>query len=70
MEQYSAVKKMNYAICRKMDGARNSHLEWGKPDPEKQMLYVFSYWGVLLLKALDIYIPIKVTTEVRQLVRG
>jgi hypothetical protein len=27
MEQYSAVKKMNYAICRKMDGARNSHLE-------------------------------------------
>ena len=45
---YSAIKKeWNNAICRNMDGPRDCHTEWSKPDRERQISYVTTYrWNL------------------------
>ena len=40
-------KKWNNAICRNMDGPRDCHTEWSKPDRERQISYVTTYrWNL------------------------
>ena len=40
-------KKWNNAICRNMDGPRDCHTEWSKPDRERQISYVTTYrWNI------------------------
>ena len=46
MEYYSAVKRNN-AICHNIDGLRNDHTEWSKPDRERQISYEITYmWNL------------------------
>ena len=40
-EYYSAIKKeQNNAICSNMDGPRDDHTEWSKPDRERQIYHL------------------------------
>ena len=41
------LKKYNSEIHRLMGKARNSHSEWGNPDPERQPTNVFSHVWIL-----------------------
>lgn len=41
LDFYSALNEKDF--CRETDQAGNNHSEWGNPDPEIQMLHVFSY---------------------------
>ena len=43
MEYYSAIKEWNNAICSNMDGPRDYHTKWSKPDREKQISYDITY---------------------------
>ena len=43
-EYYSAIKKeWNNAICSNMDGPRDHHTKWSKPDIERQIPYDITY---------------------------
>ena len=45
MEYYSAIKKNG--ICHNMDGPRDCHTEWSKPDTEIKISYGIIYmWNV------------------------
>ena len=48
MEYYSAIKKeWNNAICSNMDGPRDYHSKWNKPDRERQISYDIAYtWNL------------------------
>ena len=48
MEYYSAIKnKWNIAICSNMDGPRDYHTKWSKPDRERQISYDMTYiWNL------------------------
>ena len=47
MENYSAIKKENNAICSNMDKTRDSHTKWGKSEREKQIPYDITYmWNL------------------------
>ena len=39
----SHKKEWNNAICSNMDGPRDYHTEWSKPDRERQILYDITY---------------------------
>ena len=44
MEYYSAIKKeWDNAICSNMDGPRDYHTKWSKPDRERQIPYDITY---------------------------
>ena len=46
MKYYSAIKKENNAICSNMDGPRDYHIKWRKPD-KRQILYNIAYmWNL------------------------
>ena len=36
IEYYSAIKEWNNAICSNMDGPRDYHNKWSKPEKDKQ----------------------------------
>ena len=62
MEYYTAEKKQwHLEICRQMGRARKHHIEWGNPDPERQLSYVFTHKWFLDIKqrkaSLQITIP-------------
>ena len=41
MEYYLAIKKVrNSAICSHMERSRDCHIEWSKPEREKQISYI------------------------------
>ena len=42
VEYYSAIKK-NKIICSNMDGPRDYHTKWSKPDRERQISYDITY---------------------------
>jgi hypothetical protein len=42
----------NYVICRKMDGTRDHHVKWNKPD-EKDKYHMFPFMWNLVLKIND-----------------
>ena len=47
MEYYSAIKKeWNNAICSNMDGPRDYHTKWSKPDRERQISYITHMWNL------------------------
>ena len=47
MEYYSAIKKeWNNAICSNMDGPRDYHIKWRKPDRESQISYDITYMWI------------------------
>ena len=48
MECYSAIKKEgNNAICSNMDGPRDYHTKWSKPERERQISYDMTYmWNL------------------------
>ena len=40
-------KKWNNALCSNMDGPRDCHTEWSKPDRDRQISYVTTYrWNL------------------------
>ena len=44
---YTHKKEQNCAICRDMDGPRDSHTEWSKSEREKQISYNIAYmWNL------------------------
>ena len=46
-EYYSAIKKWKNAICSNMDGPRDYHTKWSKPDRERQISYAITYmWNL------------------------
>ena len=47
MEYYSAGKKWNREICRKMDGSRRNHSERGNPVAKRQTWYVLTHKWIL-----------------------
>ena len=47
LEYYSAIKKeWNNAIHSNMDGLRDYHTKWSKPDREKQISYDIAICGI------------------------
>ena len=48
MEYYLAIKKeWNNAICSNMDGPRDYHTKWNKPDKERQISWDITYmWNL------------------------
>ena len=43
----SHKKEQNWVICRDMDGPRDCHTEWSKPEREKQISYINTYmWNL------------------------
>ena len=48
VEYYSAIRKeWNNAICSNMDGFRDYHAKWSKPDKERQISYDITYtWNL------------------------
>ena len=43
----SHKKEWNWVICRDLDGPRDCHTEWSKPEREKQMSYINAYmWNL------------------------
>ena len=43
----SYKKEWNNAICSNMDGPRDYHTKWSKPDRERQLLYDITYtWNL------------------------
>ena len=43
----SHKKEWNNAICRNMDGTRDYHTKWSKPDRERQISYDITYmWNL------------------------
>ena len=59
MEYYSAVKKNRYAICSNMDGPRDDHTKWSKPDKERQILYDITYMWNLKKKKIQMNLFMK-----------
>ena len=49
----SHKKEWNYAICSNMDGSRNYHTKWTKPDRERQISYDVTYMWNLKKKKKD-----------------
>ena len=48
MEYYSAIKRMNNAICSNMDETRQSHAKSSKSKKERQIPYDFtSMWNLI-----------------------
>ena len=43
MENYSAIKKWNFAICNSMDGLGGYYAQWNKLDRKRQILYDITY---------------------------
>ena len=39
----SHKKEQDWVICRDMDGPRDCHTQWSKPEREKQVLYINAY---------------------------
>ena len=47
MEYYSAIKKeWNNAIWRNMNGPRDYHTKWSKPDRERQIYDIAYMWNL------------------------
>ena len=46
MEYYSAIKGINSAICRNMDGLRDCHTEWSMSEREKQIYNIAYMWNL------------------------
>ena len=43
----SHKKEWNNAICRNMDGSRDYHIKWSKPERERRMSYDTAYmWNL------------------------
>ena len=43
----SHKKEQKWVICRDVDGPRDCHIEWSKPEREKQILYINAYiWNL------------------------
>ena len=57
MEYYSAIKKeWNNAIYNSVDGPRDYHTKWSKPDRERQIPYDITYmWNLKYDKSELIY---------------
>ena len=39
-------KEWNFAIWDNMDGSEGNYDQWNKSKKERQMLYVFTYYGI------------------------
>ena len=62
MVYYSAInKEQNNAIYSNMDGPRDRHTEWSKPDREKQILYDVSYFGIKKMIEMNLFMKQKQT---------
>ena len=46
MEYYSAIKKLNNAICSIMDGPRDCHQVFSKSDRERQIYAIICMWNL------------------------
>ena len=47
MEYYSAIKRQTNVICSNMDGVRDSHSKWSKPEVKRQIPYKVTYlWNL------------------------
>jgi len=46
MEYYPALKRVNEAVCNNMDGPRDSHTKWSKPDREIQIYIIAYMWDL------------------------
>ena len=57
MEYYLAIKKeWNNAICSNMDGPTDSHIEWGKSDRERHILYDITYmWNLKNMVQMNLF---------------
>ena len=47
MEYYSAIKKNETAPCSYMDGPRDYHTKWNKPEKNKYMTHT---WNLIFFK--------------------
>ena len=49
----SHKKDLNNAICSNMNGPRDYHTKWNKPDGERQILYDIAYMCNLKIKMIQ-----------------
>lgn len=62
---YSAVKNIHKIMRFSSEWMElKNYSEWGKPDPNKQIVSIFSYMW-MAFKAIDIHATICITTDVR-----
>jgi hypothetical protein len=43
---FSHEEEQNYDICKTMNGTRDYHIKWNKPDSERQTLHFFLMWRI------------------------
>ena len=71
MEYYSAIKKWNIAICSNMDGPRDYHTKWSKPDRERQISYDITYmWNLKNMIQMNLFTKQKQTHRLRKQTYG
>jgi hypothetical protein len=52
---FSHKEEWDCVICRKMNGTRDHHLKWNKPDSGRQIPHAFSHMQNLYLKMIWMY---------------
>ena len=50
MEYYSALKKLNSALCCSMLGSREYYSQWNKSERERQILYITYMWNLEIIQ--------------------
>ena len=70
MEYYSAIKTNEVVPVAAMDGPRDYHSKWSKPDRERQILYDIDYCGIQKNDAMNLFTKQKQTHRHRKQTDG
>ena len=60
----SHKNEWNNAICSNMDGPRDYHTKWSKPDRERQISYDITYMGSLKNDTNELIYKIEIHPEI------